>query len=104
MKLSVREMLFLVLIVAMSLGWWLDHRRLLHANEIASSRLAAETVQVENLKFTLDLASKRVEYDRSHWREVRDRVGEATWDRVLAAAKEVTAERTARGENPYVTD
>lgn len=101
MKISLRDMFSLVLIIATSVGWWLDHRRLASANEIATWTLAGQTMQVEHLKFTLDVVTERVEYDRSHWREVRDRVGKETWDRVLAAAKEVTAERTARGENPY---
>lgn len=36
MKFSIRDLLLLTVIVALTLGWWLDHRR--SANELAVER------------------------------------------------------------------
>ena len=45
-QFSLRELLALVLIVALAIGWWLDHRRLSHAvDEGKMWRLRAGTLE-----------------------------------------------------------
>ena len=34
LRFSIRDLLWLTLVVALAMGWWLDHRRLTHQLEI----------------------------------------------------------------------
>ena len=41
MKFSIRDLLLVTLIVALTLGWWLDHRRLVQEWRVASLKSIA---------------------------------------------------------------
>ena len=59
MKLSLRELLMLTAIVAMALGWWLDHRQLL-----AKYRAANDTAY--SLQHVLTLDGWKLEWASDH--------------------------------------
>ena len=48
MRFSIRDMLLLTVIVALVLGWWLDHRRMVHELRMAHLRQAARAIELQS--------------------------------------------------------
>jgi len=57
-RFTIRELVLLTLVVAMGVGWWLDHRRLIQAQratesvfgEVVRSREAALRAQIDAME------------------------------------------------------
>jgi hypothetical protein len=58
LRFSIRDLLWLTAVVALTVGWWLDHSRLIAKHEelvnAAEYQKAKDAVEIFNLKRTLE--------------------------------------------------
>ena len=59
---SIRDVLFLTTVIALSIGWWLDHRRLANQNSRDAKTIKTQESELQNFeKWLLDAQDKSLD-------------------------------------------
>lgn len=72
MKLSLREMFWIILVVALSLGWWVDHQRLERRRILAlAERAVVDVVAKDVMPWMVGIAALdgngREQFKKAWW-------------------------------------